>query len=264
MPTVAENKAMWDGKYRWTDRGDEWSECWGTPSMEWFGTILPRIKSFLPTKTILEIACGHGRWTQFLKNTCNHLLAVDLSEECIRACKQRFAGDSHIEYHLNDGQSLAMIPDESVNFAFSFDSLVHVDASVMNAYLSELPRILTEDGVAFLHHSNLGEYPCYAGIERIPALRDFVARVGLLGPIQWRDFSVDAKKVEALAQEHGLQCISQELVRWGTKRTYLDCFSTIVRRSSPLARSNRVMRNSTFMRDLKTLLQLSHLYDYKG
>ena len=114
-----------------------------------------------------------------------------------------------------------------------------------------------------MHHSNLGEYARYAGIEQVPVVRRLVRWFGLLGPIQWRDFSVDAKKVEALAQEHGLQCISQEMVRWGTKRTYLDCFSTIVRSNSPLARSNRVMRNSTFMRDLKKLLQLSHLYDYK-
>jgi SAM-dependent methyltransferase len=263
MPTVDENKAMWDGEYRWTSRGDEWSECWGSPSMEWFGTILPRIKSFLPTKTILEIACGHGRWTEFLKNECKHLVAIDLSHECIQACKKRFAADSHIEYHLNDGKSLAMIPDASVNFVFSFDSLVHADAAVMNAYIGALPRILTQDGVAFMHHSNLGEYARYAGIEQVPVVRRLVRWFGLLGPIQWRDFSVDAKKVEALAQEHGLQCISQEMVRWGTKRTYLDCFSTIVRSNSPLARSNRVMRNSTFMRDLKKLLQLSHLYDYK-
>jgi ubiquinone/menaquinone biosynthesis C-methylase UbiE len=264
MPTLDENKAIWDGEYHWATRGDEWSERWGSPSMEWYGTILPRINAHLPADRILEIACGHGRWTQFLRNECKHLVAVDLSEECIRACKQRFAEYSQIECHLNDGRSLDMIPDASVNFVFSFDSLVHADALVMNAYIGELPRILTEDGVAFLHHSNLGEYKRYASIRRVPALEKIAARLGLVGPLQWRDFTVDAAKVEALAQDHGLQCISQELLRWQTKRTYLDCFSTIVKKNSPRARSNRVLRNSTFMRDLRKLLQLSRLYDQNG
>jgi hypothetical protein len=189
---------------------------------------------------------------------------VDLSEDCIRACKQRFTDCSHIEYHLNDGKSLAMVPDGLVNFVFSFDSLVHADALVMNAYIRDLARILTADGVAFLHHSNLGAYTRYAEIRRVPVLEKIVGRLGLVGPFHWRDFTVDATKVEALAKEHGLQCISQELVRWGTKRTYLDCFSTIVKCGSPLARNNRVMRNPTFMRDLKKLLRLSHLYDHSA
>ena len=32
-----------------------------------------------------------------------------------------------ISYFVNDGRSLAMVPERSVDFAFSFDSLVHVD-----------------------------------------------------------------------------------------------------------------------------------------
>ena len=64
----------------------------------------------------------------------------------------------HISYHVNDGKSLAMVPDESVNFAFSFDSLVHADLDVLRAYLVELRNKLSPDGVAFLHHSNIGAY----------------------------------------------------------------------------------------------------------
>lgn len=66
MATLKENKNYWDGKYDWQERGDDWSRAWGGPHMQWYGTIYPRIKAHLPTKRILEIACGFGRWPHFL------------------------------------------------------------------------------------------------------------------------------------------------------------------------------------------------------
>src|SRR5438876_2607766 len=108
MPSIEENKSLFDGTYNWPNRGDEWSVAWGGPSMQWYGTILPRIKSYVPTNRILEIACGYGRWTQYLKDLCQNLVVVDISGECIQACKKRFSECSHIEYHVNDGTTLDM------------------------------------------------------------------------------------------------------------------------------------------------------------
>ena len=262
MPTIDDNKIVWDGRYNWTRRGDEWSAPWGGPVMQWYGTIFPRIKSHVPTDRILEIACGYGRWTQYLKDQCKHLIVIDLSAECIQACRQRFSECSHIEYHENDGKSLDMIPDASVDFVFSFDSLVHANEAVMEAYLSQLPRLLTKDGTAFIHHSNLGEYRTrYARIRRIPNLEGLLARLGLLEKKRHgRDFSVDAGKVAALSEKHGLRCISQEIIRWRTKKMFIDCMSTIVRDNSSGVRTNRVLRNTKFMQEAQNLYQLSQLY----
>ena len=253
MPTIEDNKTKWDGMYTWANGGDEWSAPWGGPFMQWYGTILPRIKSHVPTNSILEIACGYGRWTQYLKGLCKHLTVIDLSAECVQACRQRFSECSHIEYHENDGKSLDMIPDASVDFVFSFDSLVRANEAVMEAYLCQLPRILNEDGVAFIHHSNLGDYYSrYARIRRIPNLEGLLTRLGLLERKRHgRDFSVNAKKVEALAEKYGLRCISQEIIRWRTKKMFIDCMSTIVRRNSSLVRNNRILKNAKFMQDRK-------------
>lgn len=263
MPKVEDNKKMWDGEYKWTNRGDEWSAPWGGPSMQWYGTIFPRIMSHVPTNRILEIACGYGRWTHYLKDLCKNLVVIDLSEECIQACKQRFSECSHIEYHVNDGKSLDMISDSSVDFVFSFDSLVHANESVMKAYLRQLQRILDKEGVAFIHHSNLGEYQTrYSRIRSIPKMEGLLIRLGILEKYQqhWRDISVDAKKVEALAEEHGLSCISQEIIPWRTNKMFIDCLSTIVKNNSSMARNNRIFRNAKFMQEAQNLLQLSQLY----
>ena len=152
MPSVEENLRVWDQSYDWTQEGNEWSAAWGGPEAEWFGTIFPRIHGFLPNGTILEIAPGFGRWTHYLKDYCDKLILVDLSEKCIEACRRRFSSSSHITYHVNDGRSLEMIADKSVDFVFSFDSLVHAEADVLEAYLIQLGRKLKLKGTGFVHH----------------------------------------------------------------------------------------------------------------
>jgi SAM-dependent methyltransferase len=261
MATISDNKRVRDGEYRWADQGDEWSSARGGPSMQWYGTILPRIHNFIPTDCILEIACGYGRWTQFLKDMCHSLAVVDLSEQCIAACRERFSGASHVEYHLNDGESLSMISEASIDFVFSFDSLVHADRHVLESYLSQLPRILRGEGVAFMHHSNLGEYAAtYSRIRRIPKLEMVLKRVGIMQKTEfWRDSGVTAGVVEGLAEKHGLKCVRQQILTWDTKRALFDCFSILVKSGSSLARNNRILRNGTFMREAENLRRLSHL-----
>ena len=270
MPTILENKTLWDGTYHWKDAGEEWSHEWGTSSLQWYGTILPRICTFLPANKILEIAPGYGRWTRFLKDLCSDLLLVDLSERCMRKCQERFANCSNITYFVNDGRSLEMIPDNSIDFIFSFDSLVHVEDDVILGYLSQFPRVLKQNGVAFIHHSNLGEYirdfEIYNKIQRYPKLLSLLLRLGIVDNIKrpMRAPSMTAKKMQQYANENGMQCISQELITWKTKRSLIDCISTMVKDSSIWVRDNKVFKNFYFMKEAENLANLSQLYDYQS
>jgi len=138
MATIELNKQKWDGEYEWIRQGEEWSCAWGGSEAQWSFTITPRIRPFIPTGTILEIAPGYGRWTNYLKDYCDGLVAIDLSESCIQACRQRFSNSRYIAFHVNDGSSLEMVNDHSVDFVFSYDSLVHSEADVKDAYVSQI------------------------------------------------------------------------------------------------------------------------------
>ena len=270
MPTVKENTAAFNREYNWDGEGEEWSLPWGGTSMEWYGSILPRIHPFLPVHTILEIAPGFGRWTQFLKDYCENLIVVDLSEKCITACRERFSNTSHITYFTNDGKSLDMISDKTIDFAFSFDSLVHVDDNTMSAYVSELSRKLKPNGVAFIHHSNFGEYNFYgkvaSKIEKFKSISKMLKKIGLLDEVkeQWRSSRMTAKRMQLYAGENGLNCISQELITWGTNRVLLDCISTLVKEDSMGAKSNNKLKNHSFMKEAQYLSRLSQLYSIPG
>ena len=135
MPDVEWNFRTWNDQHDWEKDGDEWSISWGGARAQWFGSIYPRIHSFLPANRILEIAPGRGRWTQFLLPHFVEYVGVDLSEKCIQACKQRFSAATRAKFHQNDGRSLAMVPDASIDFVFSLDSLVHVESDVIGEYI---------------------------------------------------------------------------------------------------------------------------------
>lgn len=262
MADLQENLEAWGADYDWSRRGDEWSESWGDTQTEWWGSIVPRIRSFVPAATILEIAPGYGRWTQFLRQLCGRLIIVDLAERCIDHCRARFSADAHIEYVVNDGRSLDMIEDGSIDFAFSFDSLVHAEADVIEAYLAQLAKKLKPDGAAFLHHSNAGAYTWYYGVaDRIWFGRGIFRRVGLLYDNAWRAPSVTAATFAAACTASGLQCVSQELVNWESGPLLTDCLSVVTPFGSPRAHPNRVIRNRGFMREAGYLRRIvSTLY----
>jgi 2-polyprenyl-3-methyl-5-hydroxy-6-metoxy-1,4-benzoquinol methylase len=262
MPTIEENQQTWDKSYEWEQQGDEWSSAWGGAEAQWVGSILPRIHALMPTGTILEIAPGFGRWTNYLRKYCDRLVVVDLSEKCIKACQQRFANDSHIEYHINDGTSLTTIPDNSIDFVFSFDSLVHAESDVLETYLGQLATKLKPNGVGFIHHSNLGTYQqAFSIVEKIPSeMRAEIVNKVLLEPTHWRAGSMTAKLFADYCDRAGLQCIGQELVNWANEGLLIDSFSMFTPKDSTRSRANHVIENLAFMAEADSIKRLSHLY----
>ena len=260
MPTIDDNVQEWGSRYDWSRQGADWSDPWGGTEYLWWGTVYPRVMSFLPAGHILEIAPGYGRMTEFLRRFCSRLTLVDLNERCIAACRDRFADADGIEYHVNDGRSLAMVADGSIDFAFSFDSLVHADADVVEAYLVQLATKLRPDGVAFLHHSNCGSYlmPIRRWAQRAgaDALGDRVSR--RLNR-NWRSEDMTAERFAALAAGAGLRCIGQESINW-LSRLPNDCFSTMALEGSKADREPRAMRNLGFMAEMRRLRRLAELY----
>jgi len=247
MASVTENVAAWEA-YDWSERGEEWSVRWGGPESQWWTTVLPRIRHFLPAGRILEIAPGFGRWTHFLRDHCESLVGIDLSEPCVRGCRARFADDPRLSFHMNDGRSLDAVADGSVNFAFSLDSLVHAECDALHAYVGGLAEKLAADGVAFLHHSNLGAYP-------IGLVRD--------DNVGWRGTSVSAAVVAGYADAAGLRCVVQELVDWaphGDRSVLSDCFTVLTRPGSRWDRETVLLESAGFSDEVERARRLAAAY----
>lgn len=236
MPSIEWNLNAWTNDGNWTTQGDEWSSGYGGPVAQWNFCLLPRIRKYLPVATILEIAPGYGRWTRFLREHCHRLIGVDISEKCVDACQSRFGGDSSASFFVNDGFSLEMIDSASVDFAFSFDSLVHAEMDVIAAYLAELARVLTPTGAAFIHHSNLGAFP---------------------GQVNWhgRATSVSGEDVLAECRRLGLFVASQERVNWACDELS-DSMTAITRMSA----QTEILDNPAFACEASHIAAVARLY----
>lgn len=226
MPSLEWNRQHWDRRYPWSAHGDEWSYSFGSASAHWFAFLLPRLHSYLPglsapNSRIVEIAPGHGRWTQFLLDHCKTFAGYDLSETCVGYCANKFqdrVADGTAQFRLTDGQSLGE-KNGAVDLIFSFDSLVHAERNVMQAYLAEIGRCLKPGRCAFLQHSNLAAYP---------ALHDYKNT----GPYILRATTVSATTMLADAKECGLMTLIQEGLNHETqnlKNELVDCISVVLK-----------------------------------
>ena len=236
--------------YQWIAAGEEWSEPWGGSAAQWFGSILPRIHFALPATAILEIGSGFGRWSYYLREHCQHLHLVDPDGQCMEACRNRFGSDSRVSYHLNQNDSLADIPDHSADFVFSFDSLVHVRRETIENYLSQLSAKLTENGLAFLHHSNLGEFASSLLLRQ---------KSKASAANHQRDTEMTATLFREIAARSALKCASQEIVNWRGRRL-IDCFSIVARRESNWKEIREAVRNRDFMLEARLIRRMAQHY----
>lgn len=250
---------MWSQEWDWSRQGDEWSDWWGGTHPMWLAAIYPRLHGFVPTGRLLEIAPGYGRWTEYLKDLADELLVVDMTERCIESCKQRFASSTNITYHLNDGRSLEMIEDESIDLVVSLDSLVHAEPAVLRAYVGQLARKLRPDGVGVIHHSNAGALRlAVAAGKRLPARVQ--RRLILSGRIPdlsaWRDEQMSAERFVEYCDEAGLHCVGQERISWERGRFLTDALSVFTRPGSRWDRPHRILSNQGFGQEARCMRSL--------
>jgi SAM-dependent methyltransferase len=249
MPDVEHNRSVWAEGWDWAAAGDDWSEWWGGTETMWHAALWPRLQAFLPAGTVLEIAPGYGRWTQYLQRLAERLVIVDMTPACIEHCRSRFSAATNIEYHVNDGRSLELVEDGTIDVMFSFDSLVHVDDGVLEAYLRQLRTKLRPDGVGILHHSNCGEHRAMAALsKRAPVRwrRQLMERGLLLDLGAWRDSNMTAARFRELCAANGLVCVGQETLSWQHGRFLTDAISIFTLPGSTWERPYVLERNGGF------------------
>lgn len=198
MPSIAANLEAWNVGHRWEADGDEFHEfattrghsydSWKKSLVDTY--LIPNIK---PDISVLEIGCGHGRWSEYFVGKVDKLWLVDLSPNCIEACRTKF-GDSAATY-IETGGDLSSIPDQSVDLVWSFDVFVHIDAHDTSNYLKQLQRIMKPDALAIIHHA---DDPRHAG---------------------WRAQDMSASNMRVMVEQSELVTLFQT-DSWGPGRKY--------------------------------------------
>jgi ubiquinone/menaquinone biosynthesis C-methylase UbiE len=181
--------------------------------LQWNEIIFPEIRN-LDFTTVLDLACGHGRNSEFLRQHTKYLHLVDINQSCIDACRLRF-GDTkdgtRFYYHVTDGNHLKMIPDDSISLVYSWDSMVHFDKLIIRDYLLDIKRVLRSGGSAFLHHSNYGEKAPDSDWAKNSGTRSDMSAKIMQEYAAAIDLEVVLQKIQGRAEgrgEDGLDCVS--------------------------------------------------------
>lgn len=113
---------------------------------------------FVKDKVVLDIACGSGYGTDYLlKAGAKKVIGVDISEETINYCKEKYS-DNKLEFLVG---SVEKIPAEnnSIDIIISFETIEHVNEKEQLKFLQEVKRVLNLDGIFVVSTPNSLIYP---------------------------------------------------------------------------------------------------------
>ncbi len=135
--------------------GQVYGMQWGDPeTMPTLCYVRERyVVPFVDSKqTAIEIGPGGGRWTQYLQGF-KKLYAIDYYQEMLDELAKTF-NKEHIVRIKNNGTDFPNVPDESIDFVFSFDTFVHLDIEIIDEYLIEMFRVMKQGAYAVIHYSD--------------------------------------------------------------------------------------------------------------
>ena len=163
----------------------------------------------LDTTNIIELACGRGRHVPNYIDQAGEVTLVDILQKNIDICKNRFSHIDKINYYKNNGYNLRDLESNKYTSLYSYDAMVHFELIDIYSYLQEIYRVLKNDGLALIHHSNYhSDYK--ANFNNAPHSRSFMSK----------------ECFAYLAYQTGFQIISQKVIDWASEKE-LDCLSLI-------------------------------------
>jgi ubiquinone/menaquinone biosynthesis C-methylase UbiE len=195
-------------------------EDWLKPFWSPRGPFRPLFEK-INARTIVELACGHGRHTaQILefpdyRDKIEHLYVMDVNEENIKFCEERFSKFAQVHPMVNNGYDFQPLKSESVSGVFCYDAMVHFEYDAVISYLKDAFRILVPGGRALFHHSNYDKSPGAKYTEN-PGWRNFMSK----------------ELFAHIAIRAGFKTLEQSLIDWDGGRK-LDCISLIEKPEKP-------------------------------
>jgi len=172
MPTLQWNQrwkqdlAIWDDGCDGASFGDQWGDPEQVQNLARVRDhfLLPFVR---PDRNALEIGSGGGRWTQYLLG-CARVTCVDIHPQMFHYLLERFGARPDLAFCHTSGTDFPHVPEQSIDFAFSFGTFVHLDPSLIDAYLVSLRDVLRPGADLVLQyadkakprgHENLGFAP---------------------------------------------------------------------------------------------------------
>lgn len=113
---------------------------WKVKPRQTFLALLEKEKK----KTLLEIGAGHGRDSKFFKDSNLEVVAVDLSDEMVKLCREKDIEAYELDFYNLSGMN------RRFDAVWAMNCLLHVEKSKLSQVLNEISLILNESGLFFM------------------------------------------------------------------------------------------------------------------
>jgi 2-polyprenyl-3-methyl-5-hydroxy-6-metoxy-1,4-benzoquinol methylase len=163
-----ENRRIWDANARWWDDrigdGNDFQLLLIEPATD-------RLLNVYVGDTILDVACGAGRFARRMAERGAHVVAFDYSAEFIARARERTSADATIEYHVLDAaNSEALLSLGSKRFNKAVCTMAIMDMPEIRPLFAALSHMLTPGGVFVFSIT----HPCFhtAAIQRFAEISE--------------------------------------------------------------------------------------------
>jgi SAM-dependent methyltransferase len=119
-------------------RASEYEQIYDKPErqaqLEWLRHRIPEI---FRDRTVLEVACGTGYWTQFIAPAARHVHACDINEPVLEIAREKPLPAGRVSFFIADAVTLEGVP-AGCDAAFAGFWWSHVKKSDLAAFVKNL------------------------------------------------------------------------------------------------------------------------------
>ena len=120
------------------------------------------IRKLVAGKIVLDAACGEGYGADLLAGTARRVVGIDISLEAMHHARSVYTR-ANLEYLVG---SIADLPfaDHSFDAVISFEVIEHLEEELQSAFLREIRRVLTREGLLVISTPNKAVYTDRSGL----------------------------------------------------------------------------------------------------
>ena len=135
-------------------------ECKGEMAIEHYQRY-QFAKYLVENKTVLDVACGEGYGSSLLAENASKVVGMDIDKLVIAKANEKY-GNSKLSFVEGN---ITQIPfeDNAFDVIISYETIEHVSEKIQKIFLSEIVRVLKQDGLLVMSTPNKAIYTDLVG-----------------------------------------------------------------------------------------------------
>src|SRR5579871_3076559 len=122
----------------------------------WAHSLIADMQAALRDRRVLEVACGYGRWTRFVAEVAEHIVATDYAPKNLALGVAQGLSPDRVEFRLADAFEIEQV-EGTFDAGLHMNFISHVSKARADAFLDAFHRKLGSGSVVFMGGDQCGE-----------------------------------------------------------------------------------------------------------